>query len=176
MVRRWFMAVFIALGSCGGDDGIDTGLPDDKMLTQLDRSEATRVCETLADAYRSRIDAGAVCVLVAIMAGEYEGEPMTREDCEAFRPMCIRLWEEMLSDPSECVDDLMTMSDPCEATVGDWEACAEEQLDRLAGMLWGLSCANVEDPTVLDRLYDRLANPSAACRVLMGCDGTEFGP
>jgi hypothetical protein len=139
--------VSVALAACGGDSqdppgsgALDTGIAEDKPLSDVTDAEAVQACNRLGAALEQRLPGDFIsrqtCTLFAI------GED-SASACSASRDDCISSSEEVDTyDPSDCADSNADELAGCTATVGELETCTDEQTNELRDLLERLSCDN----------------------------------
>jgi hypothetical protein len=170
---------------CGGDgDGggdVTTGIAPTKLLSDVTEDEATSACQRLEGGYNRVFQRDkvirSICTLSAAALAD------TSADCVTYRDQCIEetsmpgseTSEELDDIEFECADDAFS---ECTGTVGELEACFNDTLDILDGLLNQFSCddaASVQ-PEDLEGISDTLVDPPTSCESL-GCPGgLPFAP
>lgn len=175
------LALLLMLGAvamasaCGDDDGdsgsatVDSGLPEDKKISDLDEQEVEALCDAAESATEDLIGPEFQCVAVALFFGVFSEDA---EACQTTFDLCSADPEQFLEDSGfepdpeegddECnIDDI---PEDCDATVGEIEACLNEQVAFLQGLTRNFQCAEL----LAD--FDGESNPlepnGPACQVL----------
>jgi len=186
-LRRASCALFVLL-ACGSKDGIDSGLPADKPGDELMPAEQQTLCDATAEYLDAHISpaewTGYLCTLQSFGEGESTDIAGLIADCKAAREVCIAAGgQEQLGAVCNDVDG-WTM---CDATVGEIEACLEDTIDLLDGIIRDLTC-DVLDPAkamaLQDKYGDSLEDPypascdvvRAKCPAALGDDSDEPEP
>lgn len=202
MIRRTGTAVLVCalqLLGCGDDDGDDhvsSGLPANEKLSSLDADDAEQLCTSLAksfngilsDADKQRISCTVLALPLSIKAssdGKIEGD-ITK--CKDVVSRCLK--GEKVSDAEPAIDLDDTLVDEkscteaknaenfssCEASVRDFERCADAMLDALRGKFDIISCDSLSDPEkLMEMVSEDLDNP-AECKTLDSkCPDLDFG-
>lgn len=170
------------LAGCGGDDDekstqVDTGIAEDKALSDVTPDEARSACESMRTGMRDVIDADSlvnmVCTLMAASETETEGECVEqRADCvEQYRDLAEEQAEEV---DFECDGDT-SQFEGCDVTVGVLESCLNDTLDQFRAVLSRYSCADagqIDDADLEDLGANLDVEPPASCQPLVDqCGG-----
>lgn len=143
--------VFLVALACGlsacKDDGpadLDSGLPEDKVGTDLTPAEQTQLCEARADYAASLLSPAeaknAACTLEGVLFAVLNGGD--QKACETVRDGCLQKPDETTGgDTCELGVDWTT----CEATVTQLEDCYQENSDALVELTRSFSCAKIEE-------------------------------
>ncbi len=160
--------------SGGAGTGSGEQVPGNTMLSDLDEADATALCEQFAEEIAEIIaddDVARVnCTLDAlfiVLAESPDGE-VDVEACEAEADSCI---EQGLGEgTTECeVDELVTMTASCEATVTEYLGCNRGLAQQYADALDQFTCEAFADPMAVDDAILALdANKVPACVTLLG--------
>jgi hypothetical protein len=146
-------ASLFGLLACGGEPGtaVDTGLPATRALADLPQQEAARVCRSYWEALaklmppdrRARVScerfAASASSSLNSITGLYNHD---RERCEQRVEECVYARSEPDPSPAERCDGLRTsmiLAD-CEATVADYERCADSVLAEIDWRASHLTC------------------------------------
>ncbi len=168
-----------ATSSCGGGGGgsgsaVDTGLSDTRLLSSVTPEEATQACESIESAFSARLDVqsalAAVCELVGAALSDTEAQcRQVADDCvaQAQRGEGM-LKEEDFEQDFDCDEEESQQElASCEATVGEFEQCMNDQLALAEQTLAAFSCANAPNTTP-EALSEAQAGPPlpASCEAL----------
>lgn len=140
------------LVACGSSSGgpVDSGLPAERKVSELNEAEATQLCEARAEHLAAQLDTADLhhqsCVFAGIAAASLGGGMVAT--CEAFYDMCIK----MEFKPTDGGNEACTLgfeTSTCEATVRVVEDCLTEQNDATAAAFKNASCDDLgkEAPT-----------------------------
>jgi hypothetical protein len=149
------LALSLALVACGGDNGGGggggSGIPSSTTLDQLTDEQIVTLCEYVSEQFNSDSIDKVVCHYIALAFGS--------EMCEADV-------EECLAEPSEPADCSMAPDDELPAcasqvTVGELEACLNEQAARFDQLAAGVSCSS--DPADLEAAFNEVG---PACMIV----------
>lgn len=134
--------------ACGDSDpgAVDSGLPADKLGSELSASEADTLCQARVDnlaAHNSDAEREhASCVVQGIAFSATAKDPVA--SCELFVPMCLDAPPQNTGTGDGCP---LTFLATCEASVADIEACLSEQNEATAAAIRDASCdAAGKDP------------------------------
>jgi hypothetical protein len=157
-IRNWSACGYLVLAAaCGGDsdDGgsdkgvVDTGIEETTPLSEVTPAQATQVCDSLEVAVNARFSmerqTRATCEVLGALISANPGS------CRDFADQCV-------SDPPQGLEgmgDLPTGEDlteagcgqasdyaSCTATIEEYEACVNDQLDEFEQLLQEFGCAN----------------------------------
>jgi hypothetical protein len=162
----------LGLAACGGDGdgggsggGVETGLDSDAKLSSLDEGDAQQACMALADSFnsvltesdRKRITCTILALPMSVKLGEgnkLEGDiPKCKElvskcnDGETISsaPPAFDI-EEVFIDDAQCKEDSTNENfSSCDATVAEFESCAEAMLKQLSKRFDVISCDALSD-------------------------------
>ncbi len=116
-------------GSSGGVIALDTNIPDDTPLGDLDAAQQEELCRAIDEALTDDELARAQCELLggllAVLMSSTDEE--FREACVASSEECLQTLESESTgecDPSEIPED-------CAATIGDYETCVNQTFAAL---------------------------------------------
>jgi hypothetical protein len=169
------LTCFGLLAGCGGDDDsstqVDTGIAEDKALSDVTSEEAVTACEHMQEAMQDVIDPEAivnmVCTLFAASSTTSEAE------CNQARSECIEQAREQAQEAAEEVelecDGDTSEFEGCDVTVGVLESCLNDTLDQFREVLSQYSCADagqIEDAD-LENLGNFDVEPPASCQPLI---------
>lgn len=173
MIRSGTVALLSALCliACGGDDGdgsgggVDTGLPKNEKLSALDSADAEKVCKSLASSFNSvltesdkqRISCTVLAIPLSIKvsaSGKIEGDiPKCKElvakcgngEKISSAPPAFEV-DDVLIDESQCTDGSANENlSSCDATVGEFESCADGMLSQLDERFDIITCDSLSD-------------------------------
>lgn len=161
MARRMIAAAVLVMAACGGGGGgsggsVSTGLPPDEKLSALDDASAQKACQALSDSVNSVITPDDVvraqCTSLAIQASAstVNGEvSLDVQKCQQMTDSCVAnppatiTGNSSTTDSSDCS---MTTADAtlkgCDATVREYEACANAVVAELQSRLASFTCPN----------------------------------
>lgn len=163
MAQRWIAVVvlMVSAAACGGDGGggggsISTGLPPDQKLSALDDAEAKQACQGLSDGFSAIFTPNALlkeqCAATAIQASasSVNGEvTVDVQKCQQMSDACVANPPAGYSDAGAVAgdDDCSTASadaqlKSCDATVHEYEVCANAVVAELQHVLAGYTCTN----------------------------------
>jgi hypothetical protein len=163
----------LACGGDGDDDGkgggsgggVDTGLESDAKLSSLDEADAQKACMGLADSFNSVLTKSdkqrITCTILALplsikasSSGEIEGDiPKCKElvtkcnngEMISSAPPAIDV-DAVFIDESQCMAEESNENfSSCDATVAEFESCAEAMLDKLSERFDIISCDALSD-------------------------------
>lgn len=145
------MGVAFMMPACGDDDDdggggagvepVDTGLPDDKTLSDLDEGDQEAIC----DAIDGLVGPEVQCVGAALFIGIFSEDAAA---CQATFDACIADPEQFAEDNELEPDDEEECSvdeipEDCSATVGELEACFSEQAAAIQSLINNFQCAEL---------------------------------
>jgi hypothetical protein len=176
------LSCFGLLAGCGGDDDgsstqVDTGIAEDKALSDVTADEMRNACESMRGAMQDVIDADSivnmVCTLMAASETETEGE------CNQQRAECVDQFRDLAEEQAEEIDfecdgDVSQFAG-CDVTVGVLESCLNDTLAQFRAVLSQYSCedAGQIDDADLENLGANFdVDPPASCEPLVDqCGG-----
>jgi len=177
-------AGLVLTAGCGGDSSgspADTGLPPEKLLSEVTAEEATQACEKVQGNFERRYNENtliqAVCTIGAASSST------TASSCSNLRDACI---EEAMQPDSElsmtldldAIDfgcDMAGFEQCGDATVGELETCLDDTLDTLDALLNRFDCGDAGMVTQAD-LESMDFEPAQSCEaVSCGGAGGPFG-
>lgn len=136
---------------CGEDDDSDaagggpSGVPGQKLLTELTKADNQKLCEYGVEQYRRLALASKeqYCTVVGI---DTSG---TEDSCEESKQDCIdgTDYEDELAYDGDCATRDFVDEDiegPCTATVADVEACIREDAEREGAIGMKYTCADTD--------------------------------
>lgn len=179
----WLLcASTLAAVACGGDDdspAVSTGLPASQKLSALKESEAKQVCESYGIALHKRIPDSELkrvgCTWSAAIAVGFQAGSFDVAKCNMLVDRCVASADgsvdgggtvRTVSTDDMCDDtQWVSLAAGCEATIGDYEACASAQLDLYAASLAAVMC---KEPTTGSSEQDIASEePPAGCKPLV---------
>jgi len=130
-------AIVVLLAGCSGAPGADSGLPGEKVASDLTVAEAQQLCSLYADGMNEIFASAGTdyCVVLAygFAASTYEDvggeEAALREACAQRQAQCEADW-----DGPIMLAPCMKTEPPsagCRFTVAQYEACVSDQFDEL---------------------------------------------
>lgn len=142
--------------ACGGGDGdgdssassVDTGLAEARLLSDLTTTEAVSACDKVQAIFDTRLNEAdfyqSLCQTVGAAFTTNEA------DCQQLASTCL---DELTSGQQGQFSDVTNVDFECEeyngdfescssTTVGQLESCFNDQLDMMATLLGGLTCAD----------------------------------
>lgn len=145
--RPLVLLVALACGSFAcKDDGpadLDSGLPEEKVGTELTPTEQTQLCEARADYAASLVSPAEAksmaCTLEGIFFAAFNGGD--QKACETVRDGCLQKPDKPASGTCDLGVDWTT----CAATVAELEDCYQENADASLELTRSLSCAKIEE-------------------------------
>jgi hypothetical protein len=194
----------LCLGACGGDDdgdgkggGVETGLDKDAKLSSLDSNDAAKVCTSLADSFNNVIPESAkkriTCSVLALplsikasASGQIEGDiPKCKElvtkcmngETISSAPPAIDVDEAFISE-DQCKADASESLAGCDATVGEFESCADAMLGQLSKRFDIVTCDALSDIQGLMNMSsdDLQLENIPECKALSSkCPDIDFG-
>lgn len=174
MIRSGTVVLLSALCliACGGDDdgdgsggGVETGLPKDEKLSALDSADAEKVCKSLASSFNSvltesdkkRISCTVLALPLSITvsaSGEIAGDiPKCKElvtkcnngETISSAPPAIDVDAAFINE-SQCTDGSTEENlSSCDATVAEFESCANAMIKKLDKSFDVISCDALSD-------------------------------
>jgi hypothetical protein len=154
-------AAVLVMAACGGGGGgsggsVSTGLPPDEKLSALDDASAQKACQALSDSVNSVITPDDVvraqCTSLAIRASAstLNGEvTVDVQKCQQMADACVAnppatiTANTSTTDESDCSTSMADATlKGCDATVRDYEACANAVVGELQRRLAGFTCPN----------------------------------
>lgn len=182
MLRRFVrssLALTLALGAtaCGSSHraSFDSGLGEDRRIATLSAPEMTQLCQATSDYFeRAQADVElrrSACIYQILASGI----ATTPETCETALSSCVDM-----TPPTSGFDCSMVSTLPeCDATVGDFEVCASDQIDQYADAGAGLDCSLAGSPDLAAMLEGRMiAEVPASCAPIrddVGCQSGGMG-
>ncbi|MET0409912.1 MAG: hypothetical protein ABW217_01385 [Polyangiaceae bacterium] len=175
------LSCFGLLAGCGGDDDggsstqVDTGIAEDKALSDVTSEEYRGACENMGDQMREVINPDAVLNLYCTVMAAAQTE--TEAECNDEKADCLEESRDLLGDAGEIELDCSSVSEfqGCDVTVGVLESCLTDTLDVFRSVLGRYSCADAG--TLSEEAFDEIgasldAEPPASCEPLIDqCDG-----
>ena len=159
MKQRW-IAILVLAAACGGGSGggggtVNSGLPPDEKLSELDDASLQKICQAFDDGYNSAItpsDSVRVeCTGTAIesSASNVNGEIVVDvQKCQQMADACVANPPQNVTDDSAAPDlDCTTAMQNsnlqnCGATVHEFEACVNAMISEVENLRAMLTCAN----------------------------------
>jgi hypothetical protein len=195
----------LCLVACGGDDdgdgsggGVETGLEKDAKLSSLDSGDAQKVCMSLADSFNSvltdsdkkRITCTILAIPLSIKAsasGQIEGDiPKCKElvtkcsngETISSAPPAIDV-DEVFINEEQCMDGSGTEGlSMCDATVAEFESCANAMLSQLDKRFDIITCDALSDIEGLMNMNgeELSIDNQVECKALTSkCPNIDFG-
>lgn len=158
----WCVLAIVCFAACGGDDdssnGVSTGLPADKTLSNLTEAEIKNACQSVNNTVNAIFTptalARATCVPIAAQtAVTYANGKATFDvnKCQEVVDSCVKSATQNTdetvgeSDELDCQEATASGFAGCEATVGDYESCMNVVLNKMQHLLNALTCQNAEN-------------------------------
>lgn len=136
-IRVTVAGIVAFLAGCGSSTGVDSGLPDGKLASDLTVAEAQQLCSLYADGMNEIFASVGTdyCVVSAygFAANTYGNEggevEALRESCAQRQAQCESDWD----GPTMLAPCMKTEppSAGCRFTVAQYEACVSDQFDEL---------------------------------------------
>ncbi|HKU38801.1 MAG TPA: hypothetical protein VJR89_11660 [Polyangiales bacterium] len=195
--------VLLLIASCGGDDdgGVSSGLPPDEKLSALDGADAKKLCSSMAEGVNGVVSADdreriACTVLAAPLSVTMSGSEIKGDvaKCKMLVDKCLsgdeisdedpsfELPETFIDEKAECTESKASAKlESCDATVSEFESCADGLIGALQDQLAILDCETLKDPKKLLEGNDDEDNPleidkQPACKALVAkCPDIDFG-
>jgi hypothetical protein len=195
----------LCLVACGGDDdgggsggGVETGLSKDAKLSSLDSGDTQKVCMSLADSFnnvlsdsdKKRITCTVLALPLSIKVGadsKLEGDiPKCKElvakcsngETISSAPPAIDVDEVFIQEDS-CKDGTGIQGlDTCDATVGEFEPCANALLGEFSKRFDIITCDALSDIEGLMNMNgdEFKAENLPACKPIVAeCPDIDFG-
>ena len=195
----------LCLVACGGDDdgggsggGIETGLPKDDKLSALDSADAEKVCKSLASGFNSVLTESdkkrITCTILAIPlsitvsgSGEIAGDiPKCKElvtkcgngETISSAPPAIDV-DEVFINESQCTDGSTNENlSSCDATVSEFESCANAMLSQLSKRFDIITCdalSDIEGLMNMDSDDLEIQNQPECKALYTKCPDIDFG-
>ena len=166
------------MGACSSDsdDGlfVSSGLPQDKLLSDLDETEA----QQLADARTANVQQPEVreafCTLTSVLTTVFSRTFNFSAQADVPDPSCEQLVAQCEREPFGSGDagadadadaEFQDMLSECDATVGELENCLDAGLQQLVDSTSQVTCENLEEDGAPPDLGEALATP-AECEAL----------
>lgn len=191
---------FCLFAGCGGDDGggkVSSGLPPDEKLSALDTADAQKLCRSLADGLsgvltddeRERIACTVLAVPLSVTqsGGKVQGDvakcQMLVSKCMggekiSSQPPGFELPDSFIDENQCSAAEASENLEGCEASVSEFENCADAFIGALDTTLAVLDCKSLSDPEKLMNMdSDALEIESMpACKPLeTKCPDISFG-
>ncbi|WP_437609145.1 hypothetical protein WMF20_49490 [Sorangium sp. So ce834] len=131
----------------GGNGGETGGDLDDKQLGDLTDAEAQAVCDALA-ASAADITKEDGCELFGLIAAATPGSGL---DCETAKEQCM-------NEPEEPAEEGMCPTEDfagCTATVAEFKACTNRQLETVKALTCESDLASVETPPECEAIGEK---------------------
>lgn len=171
--KKTTLALLVVMGAafmmpaCGDDDddgggsavagSVDTGVPEDKTLSELDEGDKDAICDTIDGLVGPEVECFGAALLIALFSEDVAA-------CQATFDACIddpeQFAEESDFDFGEGACSVENIPEDCNATVGELEACISEQNDAIQSLLDNFDCAEVLDSDGSDE------GPGPACQAV----------
>jgi hypothetical protein len=191
---------FCLFAGCGDDDGgskVSSGLPPNEKLSALDSADAQKLCMSLSDGLngilteteRKRIACTVLAVPLSVteVGGEVAGDV---SKCQMLVSKCMG-GEKISSQPPEFelpdsfVDENQCSAanassnlDGCDASVSEFENCADAIIGALDAQLAILDCKSLSNPEMLKNMDSSglELDSQPACKPLgEKCPEIDFG-
>jgi hypothetical protein len=198
------MAVLVCalhLVACGDDSGggVSSGLPPTEKLSSLDTADAQQLCTTVAKSFnnllstsdKKRITCTALAAPLSVTessSGQIQGDIAK---CKDLVTRCLNgedlgtggsttsFLPDQFIDESSCTDASSgEQFNGCDASVSEFESCANALRDTLSGQLAIISCDSLSDPEKLMNMNsnDVSAESQPECKTLTSkCPDLSFG-
>ena len=147
MILAGLLMMGTSLSACD-IGGLNLGR-DGKAVSSLSAEEKKQICEDAEEYYNEEIppeeQKRAACTLAGVFAAAFSS-PMTDEElrsaCAMARDECINA-PEMSGGEEDDSCQYENVSDSCEATLGEVEACYEDRIEATKQAFAELDCANL---------------------------------
>jgi hypothetical protein len=157
---KFGVLAFVGLGAaCGGDGGggdnqVDTGLPETQPLSELTPAQVTNACNSVETTLEARFGGDRLTRLACELFGAAVSDDPAAcrdvaDDCIANPP--AGLDETMMGDLSEATDLGCTEGssfEGCELTIADFESCINDALVQVDQFFSELGCSNAASVTL----------------------------
>ena len=170
LIGLFFMTVASCSDSDDSGNGVSTGLPADKQLSDITEGEAEEACVAVGNAVQQRFSPEALAPAMCTFLGvAFTQSP---DDCQEVADACLEdpdaLGDMAPSfegfDPDECTGDTSEFDD-CDATVGELETCLNDYIGTFEATLNSVTCADAGDEEALQAL-DMEPDTPASCETL----------
>jgi hypothetical protein len=202
MIRTWTAVSVCALSliACGDDGGnhVSSGLPANEKLSSLDTGDAQQLCKSLASSFNNVVsDSDRKRIACTVLALPLSVKESSTGQIQADVPKCKSLVTRCLNgetisteepafevadefiDEASCTDAKASENlAGCEASVSEFETCANAILGALSGKFDIISCDSLSDPEgIMEMSTDDLELAShPECKQLNSkCPNIDFG-
>lgn len=133
----------LTTGACG-TESLSSGLAQEASLATLDAAGARVLCETSTDALA--VLGADICVTVGVMTIQTSVESCEQAmlACESETAQNLDGQVDAAKSSCDAISAIEVVGASCTATVGEWEACLNENIDMYRDAMARFSCA--DDP------------------------------
>ncbi len=130
-------ALILPVVACKGP----TGVSGDKQLSELSEDEKKTACENIGDYYDKEVGEERLVRFGCIFKGAFNPEVTNEAECDLSLDACVAAGEVTVSeDDDSCVVD---GDIACDATVEEYEACLDEQVEATVEFIDSFTCAAI---------------------------------
>jgi len=114
-----------------------TGVKGDKQLNELSEDEKKTACENIEEYFDEEVGDERLLRFSCTFAAAFSG---SEAECDLAFDACVAEGKVMSEEGDGCVVDDEIV---CEATVEEYEACLDEQIEATIEFIDGFSCAAI---------------------------------
>lgn len=118
-----------------------TGVSGDKQLSELNEEEQKTACENIDDYFDKEVGDERLVRFACIFTAAFNPEVTNEAECDLSLDACLAAGEVMVSEEEDsCVVD---GDIACDATVEEYEACLDEQIEATVEFIDSFTCAAI---------------------------------